>query len=112
MASSANNLPVIVGISGGSGSVLAKRTIDRLLEMEVPVVVTCSSGALQTWQQELEESFKGVLAAWQEHRLFSYYPVGDLGAPIASGTFATQGMIVVPCSMASVAAVNPTMSEK
>ena len=31
--------------------------------------------------------------------------VGDLGAPTASGTFATQGMIVVPCSMASLAAI-------
>ena len=84
---------------------LARRTVDRLLEMEVPVVATCSSGALQTWQQEFQVPFKEVLAAWQQHPLFSYYPVGDLGAPIASGTFASQGMVVVPCSMASLAAI-------
>ena len=105
MTSDVTNLPVVVGISGGSGSVLARRTIDRLLEMEVPVAATCSSGALQTWRQELSEPFKEVLAAWQKHPQFSYYPVGDLGAPTASGTFATQGMIVVPCSMASLAAI-------
>ena len=105
MTSDATKLPVVVGISGGSGSVLARRTIDRLLEMEVPVSATCSSGALQTWRQELSEPFKEVLAAWQKHPLFSYHPVGDLGAPTASGTFVTQGMIVVPCSMASVAAI-------
>lgn len=102
---SVTKLPVIVGISGGSGSIMARRAINRLLEMEVPVIATCSSGALQTWQQEIKEPFKDVLAAWQEHPLFSYHPIGDLGAPIASGTFATQGMIVVPCSMASLAAI-------
>ena len=102
---SVTKLPVIVGISGGSGSIMARRAINRLLEMEVPVIATCSSGALQTWQQEIKEPFRDVLAAWQEHPLFSYHPIGDLGAPISSGTFATQGMIVVPCSMASLAAI-------
>lgn len=105
MTTDVTRLPVVVGISGGSGSVLARRTIDRLLEMDVPVAATCSSGALQTWRHELAEPFKDVLAVWQKHPLFSYYHVGDLGAPIASGTFVTQGMIVVPCSMASVAAI-------
>ena len=105
MTSGTNNLPVIVGISGGSGSILARRAIDRLLEMEVPVAATCSGGARQTWQQEISEPFKDVLAAWEESPWFTYYPIGELGAPIASGTFATHGMIVVPCSMASLAAI-------
>lgn len=105
MTSGTSNLPVIVGISGGSGSILARRAIDRLLEMQVPVMATCSGGARQTWQQEISEPFKDVLAAWEESPCFTYYPIGELGAPIASGTFATYGMIVVPCSMASLAAI-------
>ena len=105
MAPIDNKAPVVVGISGGSGSVLAKRTIDKLLEMGVPVVATCSSGALQTWQAEISVSFKDTLFEWQKNPLFSYYPIGDLGAPMASGTFITRGMIVVPCSMASLAAI-------
>ncbi len=105
MTSGTNNLPVIVGISGGSGSVLARRTIDRLIEMQVPVAATCSGGARQTWQQEMSEPFKDVLAAWEESSWFTYYPIVELRAPIASGTFATHGMIVMPCSMASVAAI-------
>jgi 4-hydroxy-3-polyprenylbenzoate decarboxylase len=105
MATIDNNTPVVVGISGGSGSVLAKRTIDKLLEMGVPVVATCSGGALQTWQQEVPVSFKDTQLKWQKNPLFSYYPIGDLGAPMASGTFITRGMIIVPCSMASLAAI-------
>ena len=105
ITSGANNLPVIVGISGGSGSIMARRTIDRLLEMEVSVAATCSNGARQTWQQEMNDPFKDVLSAWEESPWFTYYPIGELGAPIASGTFATHGMIVMPCSMASLAAI-------
>ena len=81
MAPIDNKAPVVVGISGGSGSVLAKRTIDKLLELGVPVVATCSSGALQTWQAEISVSFKDTLLEWQKNPLFSYYPIGDLGAP-------------------------------
>ena len=105
MASDAAKSPVVVGISGASGSVLARRTIDRLLEMEVPVAATCSGGARMTWDVELSEPFRDVLSVWQEHPLFTYYSIGDLTAPLASGTYATQGMIIVPCSMASAAAI-------
>lgn len=40
-----------------------------------------------------------------DYGTFTYCPIGDLSAPIASGTYATRGMVVVPCSMATAAAV-------
>ncbi len=98
-------LPVVVGISGASGVAMAKRAIDRLLATDIPVVTICSAPARQVWQEEMAEPFHDVLAAWQEHPLFTYYPIGDLKAPLASGTFPSRGMIVVPCSMATVAAI-------
>ena len=98
-------LPVVVGISGASGSALARRTIDRLLDLEVPVLATCSISARQVWQEEMSEPFRDVLEAWQEHPLFAYHSIGDMKAPLASGTYATRGMIIVPCSMATVAAI-------
>lgn len=100
-----NSLPVVVGISGASGSVLARRTIDRLLELSVPVAATCSAPARQVWQEEMEDDFRDVLEAWREHPLFSYYTIGDWRSPVASGTYPTRGMIVVPCSMATMAAI-------
>ena len=39
--------PVVVGISGGSGAVLARRAIDLLLERGIPVIATASSAARQ-----------------------------------------------------------------
>ncbi len=97
--------PIIVGISGASGAVLARRTIDQLLLRQVPTIAVCSNGGKLVWQEELGVSFNDTLAEWREHPQFTGYSISDLRAPIASGTFVTAGMVVVPCSMNSVASV-------
>ena len=97
--------PVVVGISGASGSVLARATIDRLLALEQPVIATASPAARMVWRDEMEESFGDALERWVDVGDFTYYPTGDLAAPIASGTFPVHGMAVVPCSMATVSAI-------
>ena len=97
--------PIIVGISGASGAVLARRTIDELLLRQMPTIAVCSNGGKLVWQEELGVSFNDTLAEWREHPQFTAYSINDLRAPIASGTFVTAGMVVVPCSMNSVASV-------
>lgn len=100
-----NHHPVVVGISGASGAALARATIDTLLGMGVPVVGTASSAARMVWQEEMDESFGAALERWNDSGRFTYYAIGDLRAPIASGTYPTAGMAVVPCSMTTVAAI-------
>ena len=97
--------PVIVGISGASGSILARTTVDELLRRDVPTILVCSNAARLVWQEELDTPFSETLSEWQEHPRFSHYAMGDLRAPIASGTFATGGMVIVPCSMNSIASI-------
>lgn len=97
--------PVVVGITGASGSVLARAAIDLLLSMELPVIATASSAARMVWREEMDESFGDALERWVDSGRFSYYAIGDLAAPIASGTLPTLGMAVVPCSMGTVAAI-------
>ena len=97
--------PVVVGISGGSGARLARSAIDTLLERDIPVLATASKAAHVMWQQEMEEPFSKALAEWSEHPHFSYYKVGDISAPVASGSFPVTGMLIIPCSMATVAAI-------
>lgn len=84
---------------------MAQRTIDRLLDRRVPTQVVCSNAARMVWQEELEVSFNETLSAWQEDPNFTVHPVGDLRSPIASGTYPTAGMVVVPCSMNSIASI-------
>lgn len=97
--------PIIVGISGASGAILARRTVDELLRREVPTILVCSNAARLVWQEELEVSFNETLAEWREHPQFRHYHIGDLRAAIASGTYATGGMVIVPCSMNSIASI-------
>ena len=105
MRQNSSALPVVVGISGASGSILAKRTVDELLLRDVPVVAVCTNDARLVWEEEMEEPFNETLAQWKEHPHFTHYSIGDMRAPIASGTYPTRGMVVVPCSMASIAAM-------
>lgn len=106
MDSSNSEYPVVVGISGASGSVMARAAIERLLSMGRPVIATATAPARMVWRQEMDESFGTALERWADSGNFKYYPVGDLTAPIASGSFPTAGMIVMPCSMATVAAIS------
>lgn len=97
--------PIIVGIAGASGAVLARQTVEELLRRDIPTIAVCSNGGKLVWQDELGISFNDTLAEWREHPQFTAYSINELRAPIASGTFATAGMVVVPCSMNSVAAI-------
>ena len=97
--------PVVVGMTGASGSALGRATVDELLSMKVTVILTASPAARMVWQEEMGESFGAALERWSGDGDFTYYPSGDLRAPIASGSFPTWGMAVVPCSMATAAAI-------
>ena len=101
----APNHPVVVGISGASGSAIASGVIDALLKSDRPVIATASSAARMVWQQEMDISFGEALEYWRNSGDFTYYAPADIQAPIASGTFPTHGMAIVPCSMSTVAAI-------
>lgn len=97
--------PIVVGISGASGSVLARETVDEILGRELPIILVCTNNAKLVWDEEMEEPFGETLSRWREHPHFTHYSIGDMKAPIASGTYPTHGMVVVPCSVGSIAAM-------
>jgi len=84
---------------------MAQRAVDTLLDRGVQVVCTASAGGRQMWREELDEPFGDAIARWERRGGFTYHNVTDIGAPIASGSFAVHGMLVLPCSMATVAAI-------
>ena len=106
-----NTKPVVVGVSGASGSVMAKGIVDALLNRDVPVALVCTAGGRMVWAEEMDESYATTLATWKESPYFTEYAIGDLRAPIASGSYPTRGMVVVPCSMNSLASVAHGISD-
>ncbi|CDB33432.1 3-octaprenyl-4-hydroxybenzoate carboxy-lyase [Eggerthella sp. CAG:209] len=92
---------IVVGISGASGTHLACRFVSQLkqyTECEVHVVVT-DSGRLTASYEEPELFDKALALADNVHSNAS------LGESIASGTFKTEGMVIIPCSMKTVAGI-------
>ena len=109
--SAGNDRPVVVGITGASGAVVAQHTIDALLRESVPVIASASRAARMVWSQEMSESFGAALERWHDSGAFVYHSPSELAAPIASGTSPTRGMVIVPCSMATAAAVANGLSD-
>ena len=93
--------PVIIGITGASGAVLAKRCIESLLERSVDTIVVCTPAGQMVWKHELEENYR----SWIRTTACKQYGIQDVGAPIASGTVPIAGMAIIPCSMDTLGAV-------
>jgi flavin prenyltransferase len=98
---------LIVGISGASGAEIGiqlLRAMQHLPEWETHLVI--SEGARRTIGLETAYSVEQVKALATH-----CHPLGDVGAGIASGTFKTEGMVVVPCSMKTVAGIAHSYSQ-
>lgn len=92
---------LIVGVTGASGSILALETLRQLAGAGVDTHLVVSSGARASIAHELGEYGLDRLAASASQ----VHSASDLAAPIASGSFRADGMIVVPCSMRTLAAM-------
>lgn len=95
------NRCLIVGISGATGAVYGWRLLEVLVAQcgcEVHPVIT-DAGVLNA-HQELGMKRRDGEALSKEH-----YNPRDIGAAIASGSFLTEGMVIAPCSMKTLAAV-------
>lgn len=91
---------LIVGISGATGAILGVRTLELLRELEVESHLILSSWGARTIEHETPYTVEQVRAM----ATVAHSP-NDQGAAISSGSFKTDGMVIVPCSMKSVAAI-------
>lgn len=98
---------IIVAISGASGAIYGVRLLQMLRALgNVQTHLTVSDAGWLNIQQELELSHTEVEALADV-----VYPVRDVGAAIASGSFQCDGMVVAPCSMRMLAAVANGLSD-
>jgi len=102
MAGMAADTPrrLIVAMTGATGIVYGIRALELLRAAEVETHLVMSKWAARTLVHETSRSVDAVNALAAE-----VHPVGDLGASIASGSFVTLGMLVVPCSMRTLGAI-------
>jgi polyprenyl P-hydroxybenzoate/phenylacrylic acid decarboxylase-like protein len=92
---------LIVGITGATGAIYGVQLLKILRELDdwESHVVMSDAGALNLWH-ELKMRRKDL----EKLATVAYNPK-DIGAAIASGSFLTEGMVIAPCSMKTLAAV-------
>jgi len=91
---------VILAITGASGAILGIRTLELLQAAGIETHLIVSAAARQTIPAETGWSVDQVEALAN----FCYEP-GQIGARIASGSFVTDGMLVVPCSIKTLSGI-------
>ena len=100
MAESVQHPRLIVGISGASGAIYGARLLELVRPLPVETHLVMSRTAEVTLA--LETDLKPVIV---RSRADVVHAIGDLAAPISSGSFETIGMVVAPCSIRSMAEI-------
>ncbi len=91
---------VVVGITGASGVIYGIRLLEALKELGAESHLVMTKPGEMTVAYETAFRPKQVAA-----RADRSYPIGDVGAPLASGSFRTAGMIVAPCSVRTMSEI-------
>ncbi|MEW6567164.1 MAG: UbiX family flavin prenyltransferase [Chloroflexota bacterium] len=91
---------IVVGITGASGALLGLRALEMLRQLGIESHLILSPAAHVTLAQETGRKVSEVQALATAH-----YAHNDIGAAIASGSFPTDGMIVIPCSIKTLSAI-------
>lgn len=91
---------LVVGISGASGAIYGIRALQVLRELNVETHLVMTDAALETLRLETDYRKQDLARlATETHMLRS------ISSKIASGSFRTDGMLVIPCSMKTLAGI-------
>ena len=98
---------IVVGMSGSSGAIFGIRLLEVLRDVpDVETHLVMTVAAAQTIALETDYKPRDV-----EQLATKSYKIGDVAASLSSGSFKTEAMIVLPCSMKTVAAIAYSFDE-
>lgn len=93
----------IVALTGASGSIYAVKLIRELLAGKNEVHFIASSNGKKVLEYEMERSFEDVLHSLNTGGgILTLHENENLFASVASGSFKTSGMVIIPCSMSTL----------
>ena len=91
---------LIIGMTGATGAIFGTRLLEVLADTDIETHLIVSKWAQQTLEHETSYTLDGLRGLASET-----YSAGDMGAKVSSGSFHTDGMVIVPCSLRSVASI-------
>ena len=99
-------MKIVVGITGASGAIFGVRTLEALQSLNVETHLVLSRWARATISQETPFTPEQV-----ESLATTMHAIDNQAAPISSGSFKSDGMIVAPCSVKTLAAIRTGYSD-
>ncbi|MDQ0257480.1 4-hydroxy-3-polyprenylbenzoate decarboxylase [Evansella vedderi] len=103
-----------VGITGASGAIYGVRFVQSLLKAGHQVHLLMTEAAWQVFHYELhvntEDRHQCLVDVFGEVDNLFYHTQQDFSAPIASGSAKNEGMIIIPCSMGTLAKISQGIS--
>ncbi len=94
-------MKIAVCISGASGAILAKRTIEELKKRNHELLCVVSDTAREIFSNEIGESVDEFLKKLNINRFSN----NDMHSPLASGSFLLDATLVIPCSMKTLSSI-------
>ncbi len=91
---------LVVGIAGASGVIYGIKMLEHLKKTDMEIHLIISEAGKRNIQIETKWAVEDVLSM-ADH----VYENRDVGAPLASGSFLTQGMVVIPCTIKTLSAI-------
>jgi flavin prenyltransferase len=91
---------LIIGMTGATGAIFGVRLLEVLADTDIETHLVVSKWAQQTLEHETSYTMKELRGL-----ATATYSAADMGAKVSSGSFQTDGMVVVPCSLRSVALI-------
>ena len=98
--------PILVAITGATGAIYGLRLLEVLAEKGVETHLLISPWGEKTIALETEVSLEEI-----RKRARKWYAVDNLSAPVSSGSFPLEGMVIIPCSMRTLAGIVHGVSE-
>lgn len=94
------HMPLVVAITGASGAIYGVELLKALRDLGRPAHLIVSQAGARTLELETGLALAEVQALAERS-----HAEDDLAAPVSSGSFATAGMVVLPCSIKTLSAV-------
>lgn len=92
---------LVVGMSGATGAIFGVRLLEVLADSPVETHLIVSKWAQQTVEHETDKTIDDLRNLASE-----VYNSSDMGAAVSSGSFHTDGMVIIPCAMRTVSAIS------
>lgn len=92
----------IVGITGASGSIYGWRLVEQLSGAGHIVHLILTETGARVMEFELGRAVETMIDQCEHKGLITRYPISNFFAEVASGSYKTAGMIIAPCSMATM----------